>query len=147
MSGQPLFYAALIAIGGAAVAVQAPINGALGRSLASPLAAATVSFGVGFLALLALSVATGDGAVARALGAPYWQLAGGLLGAFYIWTMVTGVSSLGAVTAIAALVFGQLVAALILDHLGAFGLAAQAISPTRLAAVALVGAGLILSRL
>ena len=62
MSGQPLFYAALIAIGGAAVAVQAPINGALGRSLASPLAAATVSFGVGFLALLALSVATGDGA-------------------------------------------------------------------------------------
>jgi transporter family-2 protein len=143
---QPLVHVALIALGGAAIAVQAPINSALGRTLASPLAAATLSFGVGFVALLLLSLLTGDGALARAMGAPAWQLAGGLLGAFYIWVMVSGVSSLGALTAFATLIFGQLAAALLVDHLGAFGLATQPVSFQRLLAVALVGAGLILSR-
>ncbi len=144
---QPLLHIVLIALGGVAIAVQAPINSALGRTLASPLAAATVSFGVGFAALLVLSLVSGDGALARTMGAPAWQLAGGLLGAFYIWVMVSGISSLGALTAIATLIFGQLAAALLVDHLGAFGLAAQPVSFQRLLAVALVGAGLVLSRL
>lgn len=144
---QPLLHIVLIALGGVAIAVQAPINSALGRTLASPLAAATVSFGVGFAALLVLSLVSGDGALARVMGAPAWQLAGGLLGAFYIWVMVSGISSLGALTAIATLIFGQLAAALLVDHLGAFGLAAQPVSLQRLLAVALVGAGLVLSRL
>ena len=41
---QPLLHILLIALGGVAIAVQAPINSALGRTLASPLAAATVEF-------------------------------------------------------------------------------------------------------
>lgn len=143
---QPLFFAVLIALGGVAIAIQAPINGALGRSLSSPVAAATISFGVGFLALAAFSVATGDGGLTRLSGVPLWQILGGLFGAFYIWAMIAGVGSLGVVTAIAALIFGQLAAALFLDHIGAFGLVAQPITARRLLAVVLVGAGVILSR-
>ncbi|MCB2152712.1 MAG: DMT family transporter, partial [Rhodobacteraceae bacterium] len=52
----------LIVLGGAAVAVQAPVNGALGRSLQSPLAAAAVSFGVGFACLMALTLVGSGGA-------------------------------------------------------------------------------------
>ena len=146
MSQSILVPAALIALGGAAVAVQAPLNGALGRSLASPVAAAAVSFAVGFVLLAAMALAGSGGGLARLGSVPLWQLVGGVLGAFYVWAMITAVGSLGAVTAIAALIFGQLTAALILDHAGAFGLVVQPISVRRVAAVALVMAGLILSQ-
>ena len=49
-------------------------------------------------------------------------------------------------TFVAALVFGQLAAALIIDTTGAFGLAVREISATRLLAIGLVAAGLVLSR-
>lgn len=145
---QPIFIpAALIALGGAAIAVQAPMNAALSRSLGSPVAAAAVSFGVGFVLLVALTLATGGGAtLARLPSVPLWQLAGGILGAFYVWSMVSGVAGLGVVTAIAAMILGQLLAALFLDQAGAFDLVAQPISATRLLAVVLVAAGLVLSR-
>ena len=136
----------LIVLGGAAVAVQAPVNGALGRSLQSPLAAAAVSFGVGFACLMALTLVGSGGALARLGGVPFWQFAGGLLGAFYVWAMVSSISTLGVLTALAALILGQLGAAILIDHFGAFGLAVQPISPRRIAAVALVPAGLFLSR-
>ncbi len=136
----------LVALGGAAIAVQAPVNGALGKVLQSPVAAAAVSFGIGFACLLALTLAGGSGAAGRLGSVPAWQFAGGLLGAFYVWAMVSSVSALGVVTALAALVLGQLGAALLIDHFGAFGVAVQPISARRLLAVVLVGAGLILSR-
>ena len=50
------------------------------------------------------------------------------------------------VTMVAALIFGQLFAALVLDALGAFGLQIREISPTRLLAVGFVALGLVLSR-
>lgn len=147
MGAYPVLPALLIALGGVAIAVQAPLNAALARGIGSPLAAAAVSFGVGFVALAALTLAGGSGALGRLGGVPAWQFAGGLLGAFYVWSIVTGVAGLGVVTAMAALIFGQLSAALLLDHFGALGLAVQPVSATRLLAVALVGAGLVLSRL
>jgi transporter family-2 protein len=147
MSQSILLPATLIALGGAAISVQAPLNAALSRSLGSPLAAAAVSFAVGFVLLLALAlVSVGSGPVARLSGVPLWQLTGGFLGAFYVWSVISGVSTLGVVTAVAALILGQLVAALILDQTGAFGLAVQTISPRRVVAALLVLAGLILSR-
>ncbi len=137
----------LVALGGAAIALQAPVNGALGKALQSPVAAAAVSFGVGFACLLALTLAGGAGAAGRLGTVPMWQFAGGLLGAFYVWAMAASVSALGVVTALAALVLGQLGAALLIDHFGVFGVAVQPVSPRRRVAVVLVGAGLVLSRL
>ncbi len=138
----------LICLGGAALAAQAPINGALGRSLESPLAAAAVSFGVGFTALLLATLASaGAEPAGRLAGVPVWQFAGGLLGAFYVWSILSGVGSVGVLTALATLILGQLSAGLVLDHVGAFGLPVQPISATRIGAAVLIGAGLILSRL
>lgn len=139
---------AAVALGGVAIAVQAPINAALGRGLGGPLPAAAVSFGVGFLVLVAVSLVQGQGgAYLRLPSVPLWTLAGGLLGAWYVFAAVWGVSSLGVVTLVAALVFGQMAAALLIDATGALGMAVREITPTRLAAAGLVGAGLLLSRL
>ncbi len=137
----------LICLGGAAIAVQAPINGALGRSLSSPLAAAAVSFAVGFAVLfLAALASAGMAPVARLAVVPVWQLVGGLLGAFYVWAIISGIGSVGALTALTAIILGQLTAGLMLDHIGAFGLPVHPISLQRMAAVVLVAGGLVLSR-
>ncbi|MDO8882877.1 DMT family transporter [Pseudotabrizicola sp.] len=137
----------VILLGGGALAVQAPLNGALGRTLGSALPAAAVSFAVGFIALLVLSFASVGNPFARLGAVPLWQWAGGFLGAYYVWSVAWGVPMLGVVTAMAALVLGQMAGALLLDAVGAFGVPVQPISLTRVLAVVLVAAGVVLSRL
>ncbi|WP_323037972.1 DMT family transporter [Pararhodobacter sp.] len=148
MSPQVLFSLCVVAASGAAVALQAMLNAALGRAVESTLAAAAISFGVGFAALVALTLILGDGAAfARLPSVRIGLLAGGLLGAFFVWSIAWGVPTLGVVSAFAALILGQMVAALLLDAAGAFGLATYDITWKRLVAVALVAGGMVMSRL
>ena len=136
-----------IAVGGMAIATQAPINSKLASHVGDPVAAAAISFGVGFLVLAMATVIRGDvPSVAQLASAPWWAWTGGAFGAIYVWAAVWSVSTLGVVTMVAALIFGQLAAALVLDAMGAFGLAVREISLTRILAVACVALGLILSR-
>ena len=147
MPQAPLFAAILIAVGGALIALQAPINAALGRTIDSTLAAATISFGVGFFILLALTLISGDGAsLARAPLVPKILLIGGALGAVYVWSALWAVPILGVLTVTTLFILGQMVAALLLDQFGAFGLTPRDISPQRVVAALLVAAGAILSR-
>ena len=69
------------------------------------------------------------------------------MGAIYVWALVWSVSTLGIVTLVAVLIFGQLTAAMILDALGAFGLAFREIRWPRILAIGFVAAGLVLSQL
>lgn len=135
-----------ILLGGVAIAIQAPVNGALGRSLGATLPAAAVSFGTGFVLLFVLSLVSNGSAYARLAGVPWWQWAGGVVGAYYVWSVVWGVSSIGVVTAMAALILGQMIGALVMDAVGAFGLPVQQISLTRVLAVVCVACGVALSR-
>jgi transporter family-2 protein len=146
----PHFLLALlaVAIGGACISTQAPINARLAGHVGGPMMAAAISFFVGFLVLGALTLLRGGlPGLSGAAAAPWWAWVGGALGAVYVWAAASSVGTLGVVTLVAALVFGQLAAALALDATGAFGMAVREVSWTRLGAVALVGAGLILSRL
>ena len=143
-----LFAIALVVLGGLAAAAQAPINAALARSLARRIAGWTVCFTGGLVLLLGLTLVwTGPAVVLRLPAVPLWQFAGGLLGALYVYAMIMGVPQLGVVSALAALIVGQMLGAMVLDSSGAFGLAVQAITPQRVLAVAMVGGGLVLSRL
>ena len=136
-----------ILVGGAFLAAQAPINAALAKSIGDPVMAACISFGIGFVVLAAVSVFRGawlsGGAIAAA---PWWSWLGGLLGAFYVAVVIWGVPQLGVVSTVAALIFGQVAAALVLDAVGAFGLPVQAITWQRLVAAAMILGGLVLSR-
>lgn len=136
-----------IALGGVCVALQAPINARLGSGFGDTLPAAAISFLVGFLFLGAIAVLSGRvPSFEQVAAAPWWAWAGGVLGGLYVWSAAWSIGTLGVVTMIAGLVFGQLAAALVLDAVGAFGMAVRDISWTRIMAVVLVGAGLILSR-
>jgi len=138
---------AAVVLGGTAIALQAPINAALSRELGGPVPAAAVSFGVGFIVLLAIAFVQGQGgAFLKLPQVPAWTLIGGCLGAWYVLTSVWGVSQLGVVTLVAALILGQMTAAMVIDATGALGVTAREITPTRIASAGLVMAGLLLSR-
>lgn len=142
-----LFALLLVFLGGVALSIQTPINAALGQASGSGLFAAGVSFLVGFCLLAVLAAATGGipaGEILRTI--PWWMWLGGTLGAFYVWAVLANIGQTGALSLIAALIAGQLVAALAIDAAGLFGLGVQAITWQRLLAVVCVGAGVVLSR-
>lgn len=147
MSQSAVIAMVIMAVAGAAIAVQAPINAALGRGLSSPIIAATLSFAVGFVVLLVFALLLGEvRALALLPAVSPWLLVGGALGAFYVFSAIWSVPILGVLTTTSLLILGQIVAALLLDKFGAFGLPVQDLSVWRLLAGALVAAGVVLSR-
>lgn len=136
--------AALMVLAGMQIALQPPVNRALGAYVGR-LPAIWVSFVVGFTVLLVVSVAAGEAGRLEALGsAPPWQLLGGLCGAFFVTATALTVGRLGAAAVAAATVSGQLVGSLLVDGFGLFGLESEAISLLALAQVAPLIAGTIL---
>lgn len=143
----PFVAAALITFAGACIAFQAPLNAALARGVQSPLVAAAISFGLGFLVLTVIALISGEGRnFAYAFTVSKWLLIGGFFGAFYVWSMVWSLPRLGVFTAVAMLAFGQIMAGMMMDKMGAFGMPVHDISLNRILAAALVMGGVVLSR-
>ena len=137
---------AFTVVAGGLIALQAPINSTLGRSIASPLAAASISFAVGTAALVAITLilsgsAGGFGGVGVARSLSWVYLTGGLLGAVYVTTALITVRTLGAGAVTAATVTGQLTTSIVIDRLGVLGLEARPLSWQRIAGVVLLVAG------
>jgi len=129
-------------VAGGLIALQAPINAMLGRSVGT-FAAASVSFAIGTMALVAITVLVGGGFgdVGRAGSLSWYYLTGGLLGAVYVTSALATVATLGAGGVTAATITGQLVTALIADRLGILGLEQRDLSAGRVAGVALLAVG------
>ena len=144
----PLLFAIVVALmSGALAALQAPTNAMLSRAVNSPLNAALVSFAVGTAALLVLALAFGvrpNHTAMREL--PWYAWAGGLYGAFFVTAAAFAAPRMGIAYFIAVLIAGQLAMALVIDHAGAFGLARQAATPTRIAGMLLILSGVLLVR-
>lgn len=137
---------AMVIFVGAALAFQAPVNAALAKSIGDPVWAAVIQFGIGFTLLAAIALLRGSGpSIAQFKVIPWWALTGGLLGAIWVLAAIWSVLRLGLVTMFAAMILGQLIAALLIDAGGIFGLQARAINPMRVASVCLVACGVMLS--
>jgi transporter family-2 protein len=135
---------ALTAVAGGLVAAQAPINGMLGRS-AGKLAAASISFAIGTLLLVAITGVTGSEVkLAEAAKLPWYYFLGGALGAAYVTTVLITVRTLGAGGVTAATIAGQLSTSVLLDRVGAFGLPEKQVTLARVVGVALLAAGVFL---
>ena len=111
----------LMIAGGVAVAVQPSINARLAEKTGY-LQAAAVSFAVGTLFLLIFSLASSQGSLRRATEADWWQLTGGLFGAFFVTMTIIGVPRIGTTAVLALTIVSQLIAGLALDHFGLFGM-------------------------
>jgi len=133
----------LMAIGGIAVAMQPSINARLAEKVGF-LEAATVSFAVGTLVLLLVSLTSGQGSFRRVPDADWWQLSGGLFGAFFVTMTILGVPRIGTTAVLALTIVSQLTAGLVMDHYGLFGMRGIPIDYKRLLGVVLLLAGVFL---
>lgn len=140
-------YLLLALAGGAMLPLQAGINAQLARWIDGPVRAALVSFAVGALALLAITLVADRGWPADDLGgAPWWVWTGGFLGAFYVFTSIAAAPRLGAAALIGAILAGQAVAALAVDHFGWVGFPESPVTPAKVLGLALVAGGLLVMR-
>ena len=132
----------LTAFTGGLVALQAPINSLLGRSIGTWQAAA-LSFAIGTCALVCIAaLATGGlGQIGEVRGVPWYYLTGGLLGAAYVTSILVTVRTLGAGGIVAATVAAQLAVSVVVDHFGLIGVARQPITVAKVLGVVLLGIG------
>jgi transporter family-2 protein len=137
----------MMVAGGVAVAVQPSINARLAEKTGF-LQAATISFAVGTLVLLLISLLNQHGSFKRTFEADWWQLSGGLFGAFFVTMTIVGVPRIGTTAVLALTIVSQLVAGLVMDHYGLFGMRGIPIDFKRMLGIILllVGVALICRR-
>jgi len=121
--------------------VQVGVNAELRIISGNPILAAAIQFLVGTFALIvvliAMRVPWPD--IGKLSSAPWWVWTGGLLGANYIVVLIVLAPRLGAATMIGAVMTGQMLTSLIVDHFGLIGYPVHPASGWRF-----VGAGLLL---
>lgn len=145
-----LLFTLVALIAGGMIALQAPINAEVATRLGHPISAATMSFVVGTIALLALTLlfARQSTNLSALQTMPlYMLLGGGLLGAIYVTVNLMLAPKIGVAAIIALGIAGQLFTALLLDKFGVFELVEREMSVGRVTGAVLVLVGALMVRL
>lgn len=130
----------LMLCGGIAVAAQPSINARLARNV-GVLESSFISFAVGTVAMFVMVLLVGRGSMRGVAGASWWELTGGLLGAFFVTITIFAVPRIGTAAAMAAIITGQLATGVLMDHFRLFGGRHIPLDSSRLIGVALLMAG------
>jgi transporter family-2 protein len=137
-----LLLVVLVALGGAGLTLQAAWNARLRVATGSPVLTTIISVIMTLGALVALwaSGATNRGSVPAFSSIPVWAWFGGVFAALYLLTSLVAIPRVGATAVFASVIAGQMLAALVLDATGAFGVPHLALSLKRvIGAVLLLG--------
>ena len=112
----------------------------------STVLAALISFGVGTIALAIAAVLTQQkwAGLSQLGQASWWQLTGGIMGALFVFGTTLLAPRLGVVVMLALIICGQILASLLFDRFGWFGLPVREISTPRMIGAVLVLAGVLL---
>lgn len=139
-------YYLLSILAGVAVAFQTGVNSQLRTDTNNPVLTALISFGVGSVALIILyfTFFRQSPAFPENYEFTWWKFAGGLLGVLYVTGVVIAAPRIGAANALAFIVAGQFIAAIVIDHFGWMKLPVSPISVYRLAGIALLLIGVYL---
>jgi transporter family-2 protein len=132
----------LTAFTGGLIALQAPINSMLGKTIGT-FQAAFVSFTIGTIALAGIaSVAKGGlGQIGEVTHVPWHYLIGGLLGATYVTVVLVTVRTLGAGGVTAVTISGQLAMSVVVDKFGWLGVEKSPVSALKVFGIVLLAAG------
>ncbi|MCU1750564.1 DMT family transporter [Pseudomonas sp. 6D_7.1_Bac1] len=136
----------LAVVAGAVVPFQSAINANLGRGLGHPLWATLASLLVSILVLLPVIVALRLPLPSLSFinRAPLWMWAGGAFGVCFISLALMLLPKLGASGFIALALAGQIIASLVLDHFGLFGLIERQMTLPRVFGVVFLIAGVVM---
>lgn len=143
-----LFFIALAVVAGAALPIQAAINAKLGKAVVNPYLGTWLTFIIGAVGLLAyLLIARVPFSTVTNAYQEHWTVwTGGLLGAFYVASLIILIPKLGTALAFGLIVAGQMGLSLVLDHYGWWGVPIQAVNWQRIAGVVLIIGGVLLLR-
>ena len=145
----PVLLSSLLVVGaGISVALQQVLNANLRVQLGSPWWAATASYFVGLIVMLAVAIPSSRPSISGNLlgGGAWFSWLGGFFGAVFITVVILMIPRLGAATTLALIVVGQMVGALTFDHFGLFGVQQQSASLIRIVGVACLILGVVLVR-
>jgi transporter family-2 protein len=136
----------LVALGGAGLTIQMAWNARLRVSTGSPILTTIISV---FITLLLLTLVWVSGVTPRGSVPPFhslpqWAWFGGIFAAYYLVASLIAIPKLGAAIVFSLVITGQMVAALILDSTGAFGLTQISLNLSRLLGTFLLLIGVIL---
>lgn len=146
-SGQ-LLLAVVIGLGvGGLLGAQPSINGSLGKVVDKPISAALISFLVGTSTLAVLATILG-GLLPRfttpVAELPWWIWLGGGIGVVVVFSSLVFVPKVGSLPWFAALMTGQVMAAILLDHFGLLGNRQSPASPLKIAGAVCLVMGVLL---
>ena len=133
----------LLLLGGMAIAAQSSINGTLSMHT-DVVTTAWLTNVVASVVLLLLVIFFEAPQVATMFSVPSWQLAGALFGNFSMVAIVIAVPRIGTAATIVAIIAGQIMMGLIVDHFGWFGNTQILLDYKRIAAIALLAGALYL---
>ena len=133
----------LTMVAGGLVAMQPPINFKLWQATGT-FAAATISFGVGTIALLIVALIAGGNEFGAVRDVPWWYLTGGFIGAVFVASSLVTVRELGAGPVVAATIAGQLSAGVVIDQYGLLGVAKDPVNAGKVVGILLLAAGVYL---
>ncbi len=130
-------------LAGVAMTIQAGVNSQLRAILNNPLLAAFISFITGTVALgIMLLFSRKVIPSLKIYGTIDWyNLTGGLLGAFFVMVVILTVREIGTANLFALVIAGQFLTALIFDHYGLIGFKINPVSIQKILGVLLIVVG------
>ena len=143
----PTLAIVLAALAGAGLALQSGTNAVLGRMLGHPMWASFWQFAAGTVLMIAIMIVLRvpvPAFAATAASGPWWVWIGFFTGSFFVVAALSLAPVIGVGGFIAALVAGQMIASLLLDHFGLVGLAVRPLTLARAAGAILIISGVLL---
>ncbi|MBU6412438.1 MAG: DMT family transporter [Planctomycetes bacterium] len=138
-------YLLMALLAGVATAYQPGLNARFASHTPSRLYGALLNFVVGAFAmgLITLLARAPAPTSASLSAAPWWSYLGGTLGAFFVTTAVMLVPKMGNASYLAAMIAGQLMASVVIDHFGHMGLDQHPFTWGKAVGIALMLAGVL----
>jgi len=145
MQNYMIVFVLLGLIAGATVPIQAGINSRLSFFTGSNISAAVISFLAGTITIIvfALIARTPLPKPEAFTQAPWWVWTGGAFGAFYVVSSIILVNKVGAVSMLAFIIAGQMIASIIIDHYGLVGYPMSPISIYKIVGIIFITIGVV----
>ena len=141
-----LVLSTILFIAGIGIPVMASLNSGLGARLESPVAAAFVLFLLALAVTAAILLMNPLPSSNQMMEIPVPYYLGGLFVAFYVLSITWIAPKIGLGNAIFLILFGQIVAAAIIDHHGLFYVPKTSITTVRIVGIGLMALGLYMAK-
>jgi len=143
---QAFIFGVILFIAGAGIPLMAALNSGLGVRLGNPIPAAFVLFLLALAITTILTLINPLPSKAEIIAIPVHYYVGGLFVAFYVLSITWIAPKIGLGNAIFIVLFGQLIAAALIDHFGLLSVPKAPITTVRIFGIGLMVIGIYLAK-